>query len=57
VQRTQSCGDFCSFDDCFCHAETDMALLIEVPTIGFESEKMWIPKSQIHTDSENSEPR
>lgn len=38
------------FDGCFAKRETDKALLILIPDI--DTEAVWVPKSQIHDDSE-----
>lgn len=35
------------FDNCFVIAETDAAILVEI-----DDEEHWIPKSQIHDNSE-----
>lgn len=36
------------FDDCFCSRETEKAILVVLP----DHDEMWIPKSQVHDDSE-----
>jgi hypothetical protein len=38
------------FDGCFAKRETSKALLVNIPEI--DSEPIWVPKSQIHDDSE-----
>ena len=40
-------GPFLSFDDVLCKAETDKAVLCDV-----QGNEVWIPKGQIHDDSE-----
>lgn len=35
-------------DDCFCSRETEKAILVMLP----DNDEKWIPKSQVHDDSE-----
>ncbi len=39
-----------TFDDCEAIRETDRALLVRIPDL--DDQEVWIPKSQIHDDSE-----
>lgn len=41
-----------SFEGCVVVRGTDKALLVRIPDTDFEDVGVWIPKSQIHDDSE-----
>lgn len=49
--RKQTPGTF-TFEDCVSLRETEKALLVDISGIG----ETWVPKSQIHADSEVYEP-
>jgi hypothetical protein len=41
-----------TIDDCYCEAETGIALLVDGASDEFAMGSVWIPKSQVHDDSE-----
>lgn len=43
---------YVKFEDCSCVAESEKAIKVVGPEIGSEANNVWIPKSQIHEDSE-----